>query len=218
VKQVSLRLVLLIFVLLGAFAFQAFGQEATIVGTITDPSGSSIPNVAITITNTATAAVRRTVSNEAGQYAAPGLGNGKYTIKAEAPGFKASQQNDIVLDVGAHARVDFQLQVGETRESVTVEAIANQVQSDSSEVSEVVNGDQMSLLATDGRNLVNLASLMPGVSSTVSDFNGPSAQGSGFSISFNGLRPDHNVWMVTVVRITIAARAENSISCRPSTR
>jgi len=196
VKQVSLRLVLLIFVLLGAFAFQAFGQEATIVGTITDPSGSSIPNVAITITNTATAAVRRTVSNEAGQYAAPGLGNGKYTIKAEAPGFKASQQNDIVLDVGAHARVDFQLQVGETRESVTVEAIANQVQSDSSEVSEVVNGDQMSLLATDGRNLVNLASLMPGVSSTVSDFNGPSAQGSGFSISFNGLRPDHNVWMV----------------------
>ena len=187
---------LLLCLLALAFVLPAAAQEATIVGTITDPSGSSIPNVAITITNNGTAAVRRTVSNEAGQYTVPSLGIGKYSIKAEAPGFKASQQNDIVLDVDAHARVDFQLQVGETKESVTVEAETTQVQSDSSEVSEVVNGQQMSLLATDGRNLVNLASLMPGVSSTVADFNGPSAQGSGFSISFNGLRPDHNVWMV----------------------
>ena len=195
-KHVRLRQSLLLCILALAFAFHAAAQEATIVGTITDPTRSSIQGAQITITNNETSAVRRTVSNESGQFTVPSLANGKYTVKAEAAGFKASQQNDIVLDVGAHARIDFQLQVGETKESVTVEAEAIRVQSDSSEVSEVITGQQMSLLATDGRNLVNLAALTPGVSSTVSDFNGPSAQGSGFSISFNGQRPDHNVWLV----------------------
>jgi len=196
VKQARLRQSLLLCILALAFAFSATAQEATIVGTITDQSKATIQGANIIITNIETSAVSRTVSNEAGQYTAPSLPNGKYNVKAEAAGFKAGLQNGIILDVGAHARVDFQLQVGETKESVTVEAEALQVQSDSAEVSELVTGQQMSQLATNGRNLVNLAALSPGVSSTVADFNGPSAQGSGFSISFNGLRPDHNVWMV----------------------
>ncbi len=121
---------------------------------------------------------------------------GKYSVKAEASGFKVAQQNDIVLNVGAVARVDIQLQVGESKESVTVEAVGTRVQADSGEVSEVVTGQQVTQLAMNGRNLVGLAELVPGVSSTVPDFNGPSAQGSGFTISFNGQRADHNVWMV----------------------
>lgn len=195
-KHVRLHQVLLFCLLTLAFAFHAAAQEATIVGTVTDPSGSTIPGAKITITNNETSAVRHVVSSDAGQYAAPGLVIGRYSVKVEASGFKTAEQNDIVVNVGAHVRVDIQLQIGEAKESVTVEAVATRVQSDSSEVSEVVTGQQMSQLATNGRNLVGLAALTPGVSSTVADFNGPSAQGSGFSISFNGLRPDHNVWMV----------------------
>ncbi|HXN46619.1 MAG TPA: TonB-dependent receptor [Bryobacteraceae bacterium] len=187
---------LLLSLLMLAFAFQAAAQEATIAGTVTDPSGSAIPGAKVTITNNDTAATRQVVSNDAGQYNAPSLGIGKYTVKVEAAGFKSAEQNDIVLNVGAHARVDVQLKIGESKETVTVEGVATRIQSDSSEVSEIVTGQQMTQLATNGRNLVNLATLTPGVSSTVSDFNGPSAQGSGFTISFNGQRPDHNVWMV----------------------
>lgn len=195
-KHVRLRQVLLLFILALVFAFHAAAQEATIVGTVTDPSGSAIPGAKITITNNDTSAVRQVVSNDAGQYTVPSLGIGKYSVKAESAGFKTAEQNDIVLNVGAHARVDIQLRIGEARETVTVEAVATRIQSDSSEVSEIVTGQQMSQLATNGRNLVGLAALVPGVSSTVADFNGPSAQGSGFTISFNGQRPDHNVWMV----------------------
>jgi hypothetical protein len=196
VKYLRSRQLLLLCLLTLAFAFHAAAQEATIVGTVTDPSGSAIPGAKITITNNDTGAARQVISNEAGQYTAPSLGIGKYSIKAESAGFKTAEQNDIVLNVGAHARVDIQLKIGEAKETVTVEAVATRIQSDSSEVSEVVTGQQMSQLATNGRNLVNLAALTPGVSSTVGDFNGPSAQGSGFTISFNGQRPDHNVWMV----------------------
>ena len=195
-KHVRLRQLVLLCILALAFAFHAAAQEATIVGTVTDPSGSVMPGVQITVTNNETSAVRHIVSNEAGQYTVPSLVIGKYSVKAEAPGFKAAQQNDIVLNVGAVARVDVQLQVGESKESVTVEAVGTRVQADSGEVSEVVTGQQVTQLAMNGRNLVGLAELIPGVSSTVADFNGPSAQGSGFTISFNGQRADHNVWMV----------------------
>jgi hypothetical protein len=196
VKHVRLRQLLILCILALAFAFHAAAQEATIVGTVTDASGSVIPGVQITVTNNETSAVRHIVSNEAGLYTMPSLGIGKYSVKAEAPGFRAAQQNDIVLNVGAVARIDIQLQVGESKESVTVEAVSTRVQADSGEVSEVVTGQQVTQLAMNGRNLVGLAELIPGVSSTVADFNGPSAQGSGFTISFNGQRADHNVWMV----------------------
>jgi hypothetical protein len=196
VKHVRLRQLLILCILALTFAFHAAAQEATIVGTVTDSSGSVIPGVQITVTNNETSAIRHIVSNEAGQYTVPSLVIGKYSVKAEASGFKAAQQNDIVLNVGAVARIDIQLQVGESKESVTVEAVATRVQADSGEVSEVVTGQQVTQLAMNGRNLVGLAELIPGVSSTVADFNGPSAQGSGFTISFNGQRADHNVWMV----------------------
>jgi hypothetical protein len=179
-----------------AFAFHAAAQEATIVGTVTDLSGAAVPNVRITITNHETGQVRRDVSNEAGQYVVPSLGIGKYDIKAESTGFKTFEQKDIVLNVGDRARVDVALQVGETKESVTVEAIATRVQSDSGEISAVVTGTQVLDIATNGRNMVSLAALMPGVSSDISDFNGVTPNSSSFALSFDGQRIGHNVWMV----------------------
>ena len=71
--KVSLRTVVFACLLLVAFAFQAFAQEATIVGTATDPSGGAVPNVSITITNTQTNQVTRTATNSEGQYLAPSL-------------------------------------------------------------------------------------------------------------------------------------------------
>ncbi len=128
--------------ILAACALVASAQDATIVGTVTDPTGATVPKIAITITNTDTGVVRKLTSNEAGQYVVPDLRIGHYTVRAEASGFKTAEQRDVVLNVGERARVDFKLELGSTSESINVEATAVQVQSETGEVSEVISGQQ----------------------------------------------------------------------------
>ena len=194
-KQLKLSRFLIVCLLAFAFAMVAAAQEATIVGTVTDQSGAAVPGVQITLTNTATGQVRHIASNDAGQYVVASLGIGNYDVKAESSGFKTFEQKGVVLNQGDRARIDIALQVGETKESVNVEAIATRVQADSGEVSGVVTGNQVLDLSMNGRNLYELATLIPGASSAIPDFNGPSAQGSSAAISFNGQRPDHNVFL-----------------------
>ena len=93
----------------------ASAQEATIVGTVTDPSGAVVPNVAILITNVDTGAVRTLVTNDAGQYVVPGLLIGKYDLKAQASGFEVEEYKGVVLDVNDRIRVDFQMKLGQIR-------------------------------------------------------------------------------------------------------
>jgi len=66
------------------------GATGTILGTVTDPSGAVVPNAKITITNTATRVSFETVSSSAGDYNAPALNPGTYTLSAEAAGFQSS--------------------------------------------------------------------------------------------------------------------------------
>ena len=195
-KQVSLRVVLLVCVLLGAFASQALAQEATIVGSVTDQTGLAIPNATVTIVNSDTGQSQVISSNSLGQFVVPALHIGSYSIKAEAKGFKTWTQSGLALRVGDRSRVDIQMQLGDLSERVTVEANAVQVQADTSELSNVVTGTQVLDLATNGRNFVTLAALMPGASSGVSGFQFPAANSTSFNISFNGQNPDHNVWMI----------------------
>jgi hypothetical protein len=186
---------LILFLFLLAFATVAWAQEATIVGTITDPSGAAVPGVQIAITNTETGVVHRIVSNDVGQYVVPDLVNGHYSIKVEASGFKAAERTDIVLDVGDRIRVDFKLEIGATTESVKVEANPIAVQADTGEESNVVTGQQVTQLATNGRTIYSLALLVPGVANDIDSFQAPTAQGSSTAIAFNGLRADHNLFM-----------------------
>ena len=140
-----------LFAIVGAFlafaSIQAFAQEATIVGTVTDPSGAVIANAKITATNAETGVARTSTTNDAGQYVLPGVHIGSYNVKAESSGLKVSEQKGVLLQVGDRARVDFQMQVGGATESVTVEATALRVQTDSSEQSNVMSANQLSNLA-----------------------------------------------------------------------
>ncbi|HYM05247.1 MAG TPA: carboxypeptidase-like regulatory domain-containing protein [Terriglobales bacterium] len=186
-----------VLLLLLGLAGQAFGQEAgTIVGTVTDPSDAAIPNVAITVTNTSTGQVRHLNTTEAGQYVVPDLHIGHYTIRAEAPGFKTAERTDVVLTVGDRARVDLKLELGSTTETVNVEAKVVTVQSESGEVSDVITGQQVSQLATNGRSIYSLATLTAGASSNMVDFQNPVPVGGDGTVSFNGLRVSHNLYMV----------------------
>jgi Carboxypeptidase regulatory-like domain len=140
---------------------------------VTDPSGAPVPNVAITITHTETGVTRHISTNDVGQYVAPDVHIGHVTVHAEASGFKVAEQKDIVIQVGERARVDFKLEIGSTQESVNVEATAISVQTDSGEVSDVITGQQVAQLATNGRSLYSLAFLTAGATANMPDFQSP---------------------------------------------
>ncbi|HYK90357.1 MAG TPA: carboxypeptidase-like regulatory domain-containing protein, partial [Acidobacteriota bacterium] len=72
-RKVRLKIVLFVCVILGVCAIQALAQEATIVGTVTDPSGAAVPNATVTVTNTGTGQSRTITTNAVGQYVAPDL-------------------------------------------------------------------------------------------------------------------------------------------------
>lgn len=192
----NLALLVLVAAASAGIAFAQLGSGGTILGTVTDPSGAAVPNVSITISDVDTGDVRHFTSNDLGQYLAADLPIGHYTIKAEAPGFKASQQSGIDLNVGARDRVDIKMEIGNTQETVTVEATAIAVQSESGEVSDVINGQQVAQLSENGRSLYSLATLTPGASSDMVDFQNPTPVGGNSDVSFNGLRVSHNLYMV----------------------
>src|SRR5580765_1263361 len=146
----NLKCLPFLFLLLFLMPAVSFAQNATIVGTVTDPSGAVMPNVNVTLTNPATGWTRTIPTNDSGIYIAPDISIGRYNVKAEATGLKTSEQKDVVLQVGDRLRVDFQLKVGTSTETVTVEANPLAVQTDSGEQQSVITGKQITELATNG--------------------------------------------------------------------
>src|SRR5579883_283905 len=185
-----------ILLLLGFFATQAFAQEATILGTVTDPSGAAVPNATVTLTNTDTGVARTATTNSDGTYVAPNLHIGHYTARVDATGFKRVDQSNILLQVGDRTRLDFKLEIGSAQEQVTVEAAAVGVQTDSGEVSNVITGKQVANLATNGRSMYTLVNLTTGASNLQGDFQTPTPVGGDAGVSFNGQRVGGNLYMI----------------------
>src|SRR5271166_5152795 len=196
VRRSGSRLAILFAFLFVMFAVPALAQEATVVGTVTDPTGAAVPNAAITVTNVETGLARGLTTGSDGGYVAPDLHIGRYTVRAQGAGFKVAEQKDIVLNVNDRTRVDFKLQVGSTTEQVTVEAAAIAVQADSGEVSDLITGQQLSQLSTNGRSMYSLISLAPGASSGQADFQIPTPVGGDANVSFNGMRESHNLYLL----------------------
>jgi hypothetical protein len=195
-RRRDLRLAVLLAAFVVLFALQGFAQEATIVGTVTDPSGAAVANATVTLTNNDTGVERTIPTANDGNYVAPDLHIGHYTVRANAAGFKLAEEKDITLNVGDRTRVDFKLQVGSTQEQVTVEANAIAVQTDTGEQSNVITGQQVTQLATNGRSLYELFNLSPGTVSlqpsrvTFTPVSGDS------TVSINGERAGHNLQLI----------------------
>jgi Carboxypeptidase regulatory-like domain len=195
-KSFNLKYLLFLVLLMAGLPFHAFGQEATLLGTVTDPAGAIVPNVTITITSVETGRVVVVTTNESGQFVAPALLIGHYNVKAQATGFKVDEQQSISLKVGDRTRLDIQLTIGSTAESISVESSAITVQADTGEQSQVVTGNQISQLATNGRSIYTFVSLTTGASSLQPDFQTPTPVGGNGSVSFNGNRPAHNLYLL----------------------
>ena len=171
-------------------------ENATITGSVVDPTGAVIPNVAITLTNIATGQARETTSNNSGIYSFNNVGVGSFNLEATAPGFEKFTRTGIVVNTAQTLKEDVNLTVGNAAQTVTVQANALQVQSETSELSNLISGQQVTQLATNGRNVTALAALGLGVSSTLPLFSGVAALTSANGISFNGTRSQHNIYML----------------------
>jgi hypothetical protein len=177
------------------FPLQVFAQEATIVGTVTDQTGAVVANAKVTATNTDTGVARTATTNEAGQYVLQSVHIGRYDVKAEASGLKVAEQKGLVLQVGDRTRADFAMQVGAATESVTVEAAAVHVQTDTAEQSNIMTSAQLSNVAVAGSTIFQLAALTPGASDNITNYK-DLAVGGDTGVSFNGQRTAHNVFML----------------------
>jgi hypothetical protein len=193
------RGLILLSALLALASIQVFGQgqAGTLLGTVTDSSGAVLPNVTVNITNTATGVTKTSITNDAGAYVFPGIQIGQYNVKATAQGFKAIERNGVIVNATDRVREDFQMPVGSVGETVTVEASAQALQTDTGEQSSLVNGKQITELATKNRTIYSYAELTVGAANL-----NPSTQvpvpvgGASGNISFNGNRPGHNLYLL----------------------
>jgi hypothetical protein len=142
-----------------------FAQEfrGTISGSVTDPTGASIPAAKVTVTEEHTGTRIPTVSDSAGQYTAPFLLPGDYDIAVEAAGFKEALRKGVHVGAGDHPVIDIKLAVGDVSQSVEVTADASMVNTESATVGQAVTTKEVEELPINGRTPMMAAGLSIGV-------------------------------------------------------
>ncbi len=174
--------------LLGVFLMavtqRSFGQDtnASLSGTVTDPSGAAIPGAKLSLTNQATGFQSNFVSDETGSYNFRNLTPGKYRLEVSAAGFKSTAQAGVELAVNQAARVEVHLEVGKTDETVTVTADTSLLNYDNQTLEGGVSPEALQSfpLTVSGapRSSVAVAIMMPGVTSA--------GGGNAFNARING--------------------------------
>ena len=173
----------------------AWAQTITgrIDGRVTDSSGAVLPGATISIVNTGTGLTITQVTDDNGTYTATNLPVGNYTVSAELEGFRRAQRTGVQLSADGRLSADFTLGVGQLTESVQVQAVTGEaVNRTSGEVARTIDQTQIRDLAFNGRNYLELASLIPGAVAT--DFD-PLALATSLSVtgqSINGNRTNTN--------------------------
>src|SRR5579863_2989568 len=193
-------------VLLCAVALFAQGNFGRILGTVTDQTGAVLPGATVSITDTQRGLARTLNTDAAGEYNAPNLIPGTYTVRVEAKGFKALDRQNVLLEVGKEVRVDLTPQPGEQTQTVTVTEALPLVDATSATLGGTLSNADINDMPLNGRNYQNLLNLRPGVV--------VQPGGSPWTQSTNGIRPDETTWMVEgVINSTMdAARPVVNIS------
>jgi hypothetical protein len=153
--------------LLCLFAASAvFAQRdlATLVGTVTDPSGGVVANAKVTITEIGTGQVYTLLTTGSGDFVRPALKPSTYTVSVSAPGFRTAEQKEILLKAGERTGVTITLSVGDVNQTVEVAAAAPLLQTESTQVGANINSKVLTDVPLGGqRNFAYLARLSPGV-------------------------------------------------------
>ena len=191
---------LLACLLLAAQRVNAQAVSGTILGTVTDPSGAAVAGAKITLVHKATGTSRTFTSDATGEYIAPSLPIGAYTITAEMTGFSKLSLNDVQLGVDQKARIDLGLKVGQATDTVNIEGAVPLVQTESSDLSGTISESQIKNLPLNGRDFVQLTRTLPGVMRGIPGANidgaGSLAWRASASFSANGMRTRDNNFLL----------------------
>ena len=181
-------------VILIACSSSTFAQKdaGAIAGTARDASGAVVAGVAITVVDADRGSSVSVTSNSSGEYVATPLKVGRYTVRAQKPGFNTVISTPITLQVQQRAVFDIEFAVGADTQSVTVTDSTAQLQTETSDLGQVLDSRQIANLPLNGRNFAQLALLSPGTA--------PAAPGSrdqsSFGFSANGARSLQNNFLL----------------------
>ncbi len=211
------RSLLLMSVALVLCCIAAFGQmnTAEIAGMVKDPTGAVIAGAAVEATHVATQQKFTAIANDSGLFLLPQLPIGEYTLAVSAPGFKLAVQEHVALHVGDHIRQNFEMALGETSETVTVEGGSSILQVQSAEIKDVIHNQQVVDLPLKGREFLELTLLGEGVVSPPGGTRGDALQQTGKLINVMGNRTGHNLFLVDGVNVT--DEYFNNVVLSPST-
>jgi Carboxypeptidase regulatory-like domain/TonB-dependent Receptor Plug Domain len=173
-------------------------DTASLNGTVTDPSGAAVANAKVSIDNSERGIHRNLTTNQDGEYSAPALSApAAYNITVVAQGFKKYEAKGVVLRVAEKSRVNVALQVGAANAEVTVQGSSvAQVETESSDLGNTVNGKEISQLELNGRDVKQLITLVPGVSNQTGYDEGQVGVAANTSFSVNGGRTEYNNWEI----------------------
>jgi hypothetical protein len=203
--------------LLLAVALTAYAQStASIEGRVVDQNGAVIAGVTITATNSAIAVERVTTSDGSGRYQLPALPVGNYTVAARATGFKQQIAGNLSLEVGRRVSQDFQLEVGEVSEQVSVSPANAGIDRSSVSVGHVIDRRTVQEIPVNGRYFLDLGLLVPGsVTPPQGAFSAAPMRGLGsLAINTAGNREETVNYMIN--GITLNDLTFSSISFQPS--
>jgi len=178
-----------IFLVLTLHVSLAWAQvtTATILGTVQDDTGGVLPGVEITVTHLDTNTVRTSVTDDLGQFRVSQLSLGDFEVQAALAGFQTSIRRGLHLNLGQEAVVNITMNIGAITEEVIVTGAAPLVETTSSEVSSLIDDQQIRDLPLNGRSFTELAVLQPGVV-TARAAGQSLIVGMGQKISVNGTR------------------------------
>jgi hypothetical protein len=182
-----------ILVVLAASARAQF-DTATVLGTVTDPSGAVVAHGNVVLHNTATAVEQTAVTDDRGEFRFVDISIGSYELKVTAQGFQGATAK-FELTVGARQRVDVQLKVASATSSVTATAEATQLETESSERDQVVSDREIAELPLNGREYSQLVELTAGVVPSPAELGTNYTQREG-SFDINGLRSVYNNYLL----------------------
>jgi hypothetical protein len=171
-------------------------------GTVSDKGGAVVSGATVKAASQGTGVSREAKTDDSGHYVIPLLPVAFYTIRVEAPGFGAAEQKDVRLQVDEHRELDFSLAPASVTSSVEVSATEVAVETANPTLGQVITSEQVADLPLNGRDFVQLATLIPGVTQETNPFsffnNGPSSEVSTrgtFSLSVGGSRAQSTDWL-----------------------
>ena len=182
----------------------AFAQMNTgdITGVVTDPADAVVEGASVNAVSTETQRKFESLTNGSGQYRLSQLPPGIYTLTANMQGFKQALAEHVTLNANDVLRQDFSLQLGDAKESVIVQALPGLIQTESAEIKDVIQNQQVVDLPLKDREFLQLTVLSEGVVNPPGGTRGDSLQQTGTLINVLGQRTGHNLFLVDGVSVT----------------